>query len=72
MLENAFTIVPLKSEGIKFLLYGAAVDIVHKMSNKIVTVGSGPGNEYFKLMNGTREGLFKIISNSKKKINDRV
>lgn len=72
LVENAFTIVPLHSEGLKFLLYGAAVDIVHKMSSKIVTVGDGPGNSYFRLANAPREGIFKIISNSKKKRNDRV
>jgi hypothetical protein len=64
--------VPLRSEGLKFLLYGAAVDIVHKMSGKIVTMGDGPGDAYFRLANAPREGIFKIISNSKKKRNDRV
>lgn len=71
-LENAFTIVPLVSEGIKFLLFESPVDLVHKMSNKVVTVSENPGVGYFKLSNGPREGAFRIVSNSKKKSNDRV
>ncbi len=64
--------MPLQTEGLKFLLYGSQVDLVHKMSNKIVTVGEKPGSTYFRLSNGAREGIFRIFSNSKKKRNDRV
>lgn len=43
------------------------------MSNKVVTVSEDPGVGYFvKLSNGPREGAFRIVSNTKKKINDRV